>query len=60
MSWRDISWIQGIFLSLIKAIYSNLIANIKLNGDENQSNSSKIRNKIRLSTLLMISIQYDT
>ena len=44
--------IQGTHVNLIKAIYSKLTANIKLNED-----STEIRNKMRLSTL-SISIQY--
>jgi hypothetical protein len=49
-------------VNIIKATYSKPIINIKLNGEklkETQSNSMKIRNKTKLSTLSM-SIQCST
>ena len=42
--------IEGFYLNIIKAIYNKPTANIILNG-ENQSISSKIRNKTRVSSL---------
>ena len=48
--------IPGSYLNIIKAIYSKLTANIKLNG-ETLSHSTKIRNTTRLSTL-SIPLQY--
>lgn len=51
-------WIFGIKnLNIIKELYRNLIAGIKFNGGEKQSNFIKIRNKKMLITLY-IPIQY--
>ena len=44
-------------LNIRKVIYSKPTANTKLNGENLKSNSIKIKNKTRLSTLF-ISIQY--
>jgi hypothetical protein len=45
---RDI----GSYLNIIKAVYRNPIFNINFNS-KTQSNSTKIRNKTRLFTLLI-------
>jgi hypothetical protein len=50
----EISGIQGTYLN-IKAMYSKPIANIKLNGEKNQRNPTKIREKTRLATLHLFS-----
>lgn len=50
--------IQGTYLSIVKEIYSNLIAKSKFNRDT-QNNYTKIMNKPRLSSF-SISIQYCT
>lgn len=42
-------WIQVTYLSIIKAILSS--ANIVLNGEKFLSVSTKVRDKIRMSTL---------
>lgn len=50
-------WIFGIKnLNIIKELYRNLIAGIKFNGGEKQSNFIKIRNKKMLITLYLFSI----
>jgi hypothetical protein len=36
--------IQGLYLNIIKAIYSKPVANIKLNGEKLEAFSQKIRN----------------
>ena len=42
---------EGNYLNIIKAIYNKPTTNIILNGEKNESTSSKIRNKTRTSTL---------
>jgi hypothetical protein len=42
------------FFNIIKAIYDKPIANIILNGEKNETISSKIRNEARMSTLPMV------
>ena len=43
--------IQGTYVTIIKAVYRKLIVNINFTGKKNQSNSTTIRGKTRLSTL---------
>lgn len=50
---------QGLYLNIIKAIYSKPTANIKLNEEILETIPLKIRDKTRMPTLL-ISIQYST
>jgi hypothetical protein len=44
------SGIQGTYLNIIKAIHNKPIANSKLNGEKLKSNSTKIRDEVRLPT----------
>jgi hypothetical protein len=46
--------IEGIFLKTIKVIYDGPIANNILNGENNETISSKIKNEARVSTLLTL------
>ena len=46
--------IEGTYLNIIKAIYDKPTANIILTGEKPESISSKIRNKIRMSTLTTV------
>ena len=45
---------EGNYLNIIKAIYNKPTTNIILNGEKNESTSSKIRNKTRTSTLAAV------
>ena len=45
--------IEGTYLNIIEAIYDKPIANIILNGEKAESFASKIRNKTRMSTLII-------
>jgi hypothetical protein len=53
------SGIQGPYLNIIKAIYSNPVANIKLNGEKLEKIPLKLGTKTRMSTL-SLPIQYST
>ena len=46
--------IVGTYLNIIKAIYDKLTANIVLNGEKNETISTKIRNRTRLPTVTTI------
>ena len=50
--------IQGTYINIIKAVYRKTIASITINGEKNQSISTKIRNKTKLSPLHLYSVQY--
>ena len=57
------SWMQGTYLNIIKAIYSKLIANIKLNGGAIKAIPLKARIKQDSSNspyLLISPYQYKT
>jgi hypothetical protein len=47
----EIPGIEGAYLTIIKATYSNPIANIKLNGEK--LNSTKIKEKTKLPTFFL-------
>jgi hypothetical protein len=55
----EISGIQGPYLNIIKATYSQPVSNIKLNGDKLQANDTKIRDYTRLPTF-SLTTQYST
>ena len=49
---------MGTYLNILKAIYDKPTDNIKLNSEKNESFSSKIKKKKRMSTLTTYSTQY--
>jgi hypothetical protein len=44
--------IEGIYFNIIKSIDDKPIANILLNGEKNETISSKVRNETRVTTFL--------
>jgi hypothetical protein len=45
------SGIKGIYLNILKEMYTKQIASIKLSGEKLKRNSTKTRDRIKLSTL---------